>query len=568
MKIPATLFYLLAVFFPAALSGAELTVFIGTQTGGKDGSKGIYRSTLDLESGKLSDPVLAAEVANPGFLELHSSGKYLYATSRGSDGEGAVAAFSIDQDSHELTALNQVSSGGRGPCHASLDPGSATVFVANYSSGSVASMQVKDDGSLAEAASVVQHEGSSVNEKRQQGPHAHAVNTSPDGRFLYAADLGADKLFIYEHDFETGKITPADPAFAKLAPGAGPRHFSFRPDGRFVYCLNELASTITVFSWNQKTGALTETQTIGTLPEGFEDQNTTSEIRVHPTGNFVYAANRGHNSIAVFSVDRKTGALTFVEREPVGGKIPRNINLDPTGSFLIAANQISNNVPVFRVDTKTGELEATGHEIAVTRPMCIRFLEKRDWSEEGFVSLFDGETMNGWEGEEAWFRVGDGSIIAGNLNEKIPNNFFLASEKEFGDFELRFQAKYVGTSNAGVQFRSQRIPDDHEMIGYQCDIGNTRKGPVWGKIYDESRRRQFLTMGSEPVVEANVNKGDWNDITILAEGPRVRTWVNGMLTADYTEGDPDIVPKGRFGLQIHGGPPAECSYRNIRIKEL
>ncbi|MEM0897935.1 MAG: beta-propeller fold lactonase family protein [Verrucomicrobiota bacterium] len=567
MKIPTIISLFIAAVLSSTSAAEPLTVFIGTQTS-SGGSKGIYRATLDMETGALGEPSLAVEVANPGFLELHSSGNFLYATSRGADGEGAVAAFAIGRESHELTSLNQVPSGGKGPCHVSLDPGSATVFVANYSSGSVASMQVQEDGSLAAPSSIVQHEGSSVNEKRQKGPHAHAVNTSPDGRFLYAADLGIDKLMIYVHDFETGALTPANPPFAKLAPGAGPRHFSFRPDGRFVYCLNELACTITVFSWNAKNGALTEIQTIDTLPEDFEGTNTTSEIRVHPTGNFVYAANRGHNSIAVFSVDGKTGVLTFVEREPVGGEIPRNINLDPTGSFLIAANQKSNNVPVFRVDSKTGELAATGHEIAVDRPMCIRFLEKRDWSEEGFVPIFDGKSMDGWKGEAAWFRVEDGAIVAGNLDKKIPNNFFLASANEYGDFELRFQAKYVGTSNAGVQLRSQRIPNDHEMIGYQCDIGNTRRGPVWGKIYDESRRRRFLTMGSDPVVEANVNEGDWNDITVLAEGPRVRTWVNGMLTADYTEGDPDIVPKGRFGLQIHGGPPAECWYRDIRIRGL
>jgi len=193
--------------------------------------------------------------------------------------------------------------------------------------------------------------------------------------------------------------------------------------------------------------------------------------------------------------------------------------------------------------------------------------EKKD--EKGFTPLFDGKTLQGWEGKKKFFRVQDGAIVAGFLNARIPNNEFLASEKEYGDFELRFEAKLLGQgNNAGVQFRSQRIPKTHEMIGYQCDIGGWSKGAIWGFLYDESRRRKMLAEAPQHELKKHIKlKGEWNKLVVRAEGPRIQIWLNGYQTVDFTEKEKDIPLKGRLGLQVHGGPPAECHYRNLRIKK-
>ena len=199
--------------------------------------------------------------------------------------------------------------------------------------------------------------------------------------------------------------------------------------------------------------------------------------------------------------------------------------------------------------------------------VCLCGAEKK--KDEGFFSLFDGKTLKGWEGKKEFFRVQDGAIVAGFLDARIPNNEFLASEKEYANFELRFEAKLVGQgNNAGVQFRSQRIPNSHEMIGYQCDVGGWSKGTIWGFLYDESRRRKMLAEAPQDELKKHVKpKGEWNKLIVRAEGPRIQIWLNGYQTVDFTEKEKDIPPKGRLGLQVHGGPPAECHYRNLRIKK-
>ena len=199
---------------------------------------------------------------------------------------------------------------------------------------------------------------------------------------------------------------------------------------------------------------------------------------------------------------------------------------------------------------------------------CLCAAEKK--KEEGFVSLFDGKTLEGWEGKKEFFRVEKSAIVAGFLDKKVPNNEFLVSKKEYADFELRFEAKLVGPgNNAGVQFRSQRIPNHHEMIGYQCDIGGWSKGTIWGFLYDESRRRKMLAQAPQEKVNSWVNpKGEWNSLRVRAQGPAIKIWLNGKQTVDFTEPQKDIPLQGKFGLQIHSGPPLECHYRKIRIKEL
>lgn len=353
-----------------------MRVYVGTYTRGE--SKGIYMLELDLASGKLGEPTLVAQTTNPSFLAVHPSRKYLYSVSEVAnvDGKksGGVAAFSLDAGTGKLTELNRQASGGGGPCHVTVDEEGKVVLVANYGAGSVASLPIGDGGRLEEAASVIQHKGSSANPKRQEGPHAHSVNIDPANRIAVVADLGIDKLMLYRLDTESGKLAPNDPPHASVEPGSGPRHFAFHPDGRHAYVINELASTVTAFEYNPQQGSFRELQTISTLPEGFSGNNTTAEIQVHPSGKFLYGSNRGHNSIAAFAVDPKSGRLSALGHESSGGKTPRNFGIDPTGAWLLAANQDSDNIIVLRIDQQTGKLTPTGQSVNVGAPVCIKFV--------------------------------------------------------------------------------------------------------------------------------------------------------------------------------------------------
>jgi 6-phosphogluconolactonase len=375
MKIKAFVAVAISLAAVSTACAKSVTVYFGTYTRGVDSSKGIYRSTLDLDSGELSEPVLATEAKNPSFLEIHPSGKFLYAVSE-SGGAGSVSAYAIEDDGN-LTFLNQQPSSGAGPCHVSIDHAGKNVLVANYGSGSASVIPIKPDGKLAKPPGFVQHEGSSVNPGRQKGPHAHSINVSSDDRFAFVADLGIDKVMIYKLDVKKGTIAANDPAFVKLKPGAGPRHFAFAPNGKYAYVINELHCTVTAFAYEPTSGALTEIQTIPTLPEAFDGSSSCAEVRVHPSGRFLYGSNRGHDSIAVYRINRRKGTLTFVEHETAGIKTPRNFNIDPTGKFCLVANQGSNSIVVFKINRKTGALEPTGNKITVGRPVCVRFLQSR-----------------------------------------------------------------------------------------------------------------------------------------------------------------------------------------------
>jgi 6-phosphogluconolactonase len=357
------------------VAGHASFAYIGTYTGEK--SKGIYVCRLDA-AGTLGSPELAAEVTNPSFLALHPNGRYLYAVSEVARYEGQrsgyVSAFEIDHGTGKLSLLNRVSSRGDGPCHLVVDRSGKNILVANYGGGSVAVLPIRPDGRLGEAVAFQQHSGSSVNPRRQSGPHAHCVVLAPDNRFAFVADLGLDEVLIYRFDAEHGTLTPNDPPYAKVNPGAGPRHFTFDPNGKSAYVINEIQSTITAFSYDARQGALKEFQTVSTLPPGFTGQNSTAEIQVAASGNFLYGSNRGSDTIAVFSIDREKNALSPVAQVPTGGMVPRNFNIDPTGSFLLAANQNSNNVVVFRVDRRSGGLTPTGQAVEVFSPVCVEFL--------------------------------------------------------------------------------------------------------------------------------------------------------------------------------------------------
>jgi 6-phosphogluconolactonase len=372
----------LSAMLPAArLAGApknsrEYLVYFGTYTG--KGSKGIYACRFRPATGKLTAVELAAESANPSFLAVDPTQRFLFAANETGDYQnaksGSVSSFSIDRHSGKLTALNIVASRGADPCHLAVDKSGTHVLVANYSGGSVAVLPVKADGMLGPSSDFVQHLGSSVDPQRQHEPHAHNVVLTPDNRFAIVADLGLDRLLVYRYDSANGKLSPNDPPYGSLKPGSGPRHFALHPNGRWAYAISELGNTITAFDWDADKGSFHELQDISTLPKDFKGENSTAELVVHPSGHYLYGSNRGHDSIAVYAIDPAKGLLTLIEDVPTLGKEPRNFALDPTGAYLFVANQNSNTVVVFRVNPKNGRLTPTGEKVEVVSPVCVTFV--------------------------------------------------------------------------------------------------------------------------------------------------------------------------------------------------
>ncbi len=358
----------------AAPKPGKYLVYVGTYTRGD--SKGIYAYRFDAASGALEPLGLAGEIVNPSFVALHPNGRFLYSVSElGNDGDktGSVSAFAIDTATGTLKKLNTAPTGGGGSCHLVVDKTGKSIMVANYGSGSTTILPVLPDGRLGETPVVIQHSGTGANPARQKGPHAHAVVLSPDNRFVFVPDLGLDKVFIYRLDPAKPSLTPNDPPFGKVPAGAGPRHFTFAPNGKYAYTVNEMGSSVTAFQYDASRGALTEVQTISTLPKDFKGENNSAEIQVDAKGKFLYASNRGHNSIAVFAI-AKDGKLTPVEHVLTQGKAPRNFRIDPTGAYLFAANQDTGNIVIFRVDAKSGKLTPTGKTVNVPFPVCVEFL--------------------------------------------------------------------------------------------------------------------------------------------------------------------------------------------------
>ena len=351
-------------------------IYAGTYTGpGK--AEGIYVLQLDAASGALSRVHTVGGVDNPSFLVLDRPRRFLYAVEELNEYEGqptgAISAFAVDGASGNLTFLNRQTTHGTLPCYVSLDPSERFALVANYGSGTLAVFRRDDDGRLQPASDVVRHQGGGPNPRRQEGPHAHSIRPTPEGKYVLACDLGIDRILIYRLDAAAGKLEPNALPYAQVSSGAGPRHSAFHPNGRFVYVNNEIDSTVSAFAYDAERGALQIVQTVSTLPDEFAGRTSTAQIALHPSGRFLYVSNRGHDSIAMFAVDAETGRLRALGHEPTQGQTPRNFTLDPTGTYLLAANQNGNDVVSFRVDQQTGRLQPTGHTLDLPAPVCLVF---------------------------------------------------------------------------------------------------------------------------------------------------------------------------------------------------
>lgn len=360
-------------------AGAEsqYLVYVGTYTT-KTASKGIYAFRYDANSGKLTALGVAAETQDPSWVAVHPSGRFLYAANEAGK-NSMVSAFAVDTQSGKLTLLNQLPALGEDPCYLSFDRTGKYVLVANYTSGNVVVFPIGSDGKLGAATANVRDEGKlGPNKERQESPHAHWIETSAGNRFAYVSDLGLDKVLIYKFDAASGTLATPDSSqqesfSATLPPGSGPRHLAFSRNGNFMYALGELQSAVTVFA-NDANETYREVQTVSALPKGFSGRNDAAEIAIHPNGRFLYASNRGRDSIALFHIDIGTGKLTVAGDFSVQGKEPRNFSIDPAGAYLLAADQLSDKIVTFRLEPKTGALTATGNAVPVPAPVCIAFL--------------------------------------------------------------------------------------------------------------------------------------------------------------------------------------------------
>ena len=356
---------------PGRAPAADPLVFVTAFAPGEKG--GIHAYRFDAAAGTLEPLRRTAGVENPFFLALSPDRKFLYsihAKQFGGKEDEQVAAYERVGRTGELKLLNRQSARGTAACYLDVDRTGKAVLVANYSSGSVAALPVKPDGSLGEPASFFQHTGSSVNPQRQKEPHAHCIVVSPDNKYAFAADLGTDQILCYKLDPATAKLTPNKPPFARAPAGAGPRHLTFHPDGKRVYVVNELSNSVTVFDYDGAAGTLTAKQTIPTLPADFKGTSYCADVKVTPDGKFLYGTNRGHDSIAAFRIG-DDGKLSLVAIEPSRGKGPQNLAVTPDGRWLLCANMPGNNIAVFRIDPVTGKLKPAGEPVRQTGPSCI-----------------------------------------------------------------------------------------------------------------------------------------------------------------------------------------------------
>jgi 6-phosphogluconolactonase len=347
----------------------EYYMLIGTYTSGK--SEGIYVYKFNTEDGTFMPVSVAKGIKNPSFIAVSPDERHVYSVSEG-DGKGSVTAFSFNNGT--LTTLNSQSSGGQGPCYVATDKTGKWVATGNYGSGSFAVLPIQNDGSLGAPIVTINHEGKSVNANRQEKPHVHATVFSPDNRQLLVPDLGTDKIMLYSFNEKNGTLAAPQPAFAASQPGAGPRHIDFHPSGKYVYLMEELTGTVSVFSYDEN-GKMNVVQNISSHPADYKGTIGSADIHVSPDGKFLYASNRGDaNTIAIFSIDEKSGKLSSAGYQSTLGKTPRNFNFDPSGNYLLVANQNSDNIVIFKRDKKSGVLSPLQNQIEVGNPVCIKWI--------------------------------------------------------------------------------------------------------------------------------------------------------------------------------------------------
>lgn len=332
---------------------------IGTYTDGN--SEGIYRSQMESDTGRLNNMELVAEIENPSYLATHPDLNVVYAVTEVAD--GGILAFEVDD---ALFEINRQVIGPADPCYCSVDPTGRYLFVAHYSGGAVSIIPIRNDGGLGKPT-LTEHEGSSVHPARQTRPHPHSAVPGPDGEHLYVPDLGTDTVVVYRILFENGTLERR--CAISVSAGAGPRHLEFGPTGRRAYLINEIDSTVSAFVRDPGTGMLEHIDTASTLPSGYTGDNITADIHVHPTGQWIYGSNRGHDSIAIF--EATDDGIELIETEPTLGDWPRSFVLSPNGRFLLAANAHSDTIVTFAIDRDSGLLAPTGDKISVSHPVCI-----------------------------------------------------------------------------------------------------------------------------------------------------------------------------------------------------
>jgi len=346
-------------------------VYIGTYTSGK--SEGIYTLQLDLKTGSLKQAEVSAKLNNPSFLAISRDKKFLYSVletdSFDNEEGGAVCSFLIDRDTGALEFLNYQSTRGKAPCHIGTDSTNRYLFAANYKDGTIATFSINSDGSIGQILSKFDHSTNT-----DTTPHAHYVTLTPDEKYLCAVDLGLDEILVYNFGNKNGALSLAEKDTLEVKKGSGPRHMEFHPDGRFAYLITELSSEVVVLEYSEKNVLFKKIQTISTLPEGFNGKSYCAAIHISPDGNYIYASNRGHDSIAVYKIDKTSGKLSYIEHSSTLGKFPRDFAIHPSGKYIIAANQHSGTVVPFSVNTETGKLKQAGDIISIPDPVCVKFL--------------------------------------------------------------------------------------------------------------------------------------------------------------------------------------------------
>ena len=375
MRKNTLLVLLVTFYFVSCAQKNENYLLIGTYTSGK--SEGVYVYRFNSETGDF-DSVSMIKTSNPSYLAVSPDEKFVYAVNENADkgSGGKVSSFAFDKQQGKLSFIDQQPSAGDDPCYVSVDKKNKWITVANYTSGTLSVLPIKDNGGLDPATTVIQQTGYSVNTERQTSPHMHCAIFSNDNKYLFAADLGTDKVMVYSFDEKTGKLTDATSPFIMVKAGAGPRHLTFHPNNKYAYLVEELTGTISAYSYKNGTFALL--QNASALPPDYMGSIGSADIHVSADGKFLYASNRGEsNTIAIYKIDQKNGSITLVGHQSTLGKTPRNFNFDPSGNFLLAANQDSDDIVIFKVDKKTGLLSDSGKRIKAGNPVCIKWISEK-----------------------------------------------------------------------------------------------------------------------------------------------------------------------------------------------